>query len=94
MLVRLDGSPWEACPHVFLKQAIAAVATAGYSVLAAFEPEFTLDTREGDRLLPLCYSATGFHTAHEYAMDPLHALTGQGMEVEHYYSELRHASRR
>jgi len=73
-------------------------AAEGYAVTAAFEPEFTLGRREADpaggpdRLVPnddsLCYSATGFHLAHDYTMDLLGALTAQGLQPEHYYPEL------
>jgi glutamine synthetase len=99
-MVRPDGEPWEACARTFLKQAIAELATEGYAMSAAFEPEFTLGTREADpaggpdRLLPiddsLCYSATGFHLAHEYVIELVRALNAQGLQVEHYYPELGH----
>src|SRR6266581_2206680 len=99
-LVRLDGEPWEACARSFLKQAVAELAAAGYTMSAAFEPEFTLGHRapgaadELDRLVPiddsLCYSATGFHLAHDYAMELVRALQAQGLQVEHYYPELGH----
>jgi glutamine synthetase len=98
-LVHPDGEPWAACPRTFLKQAIAELADAGYVLLAAFEPEFTLGRRTPtehgpDRLVPiddsLCYSATGFHAAHDFAIELLHALEAQGMRVEHYYPELGH----
>jgi glutamine synthetase len=97
-LVKQDGTPWEACARTFLKQAIAALADQGYAMTAAFEPEFTLGRRETDveggpdRLVPiddsLCYSATGFHQAHDFAVELLRALNAQGMLVEHYYPEL------
>ena len=99
-LVRLDGEPWEACARTFLKQAVAELAAEGYAMSASFEPEFTLGRREPgladepDRLVPiddsLCYSATGFHLAHDYAIDLVHALQAQGLRVEHYYPELGH----
>ena len=99
-LVQQDGTPWEACARTFLKQAIKALADEGYAMSAAFEPEFTLGRREPDpaggpdRLVPaddsLCYSATGFHLAHEYAMELVRALNEQGLRVEHYYPELGH----
>src|SRR5207302_1079959 len=85
-LVRPDGSPWEACPRTFLKEAIIELAGEGYTLRAAFEPEFTLGRRESspagpsipDRLIPLedslCYSATGFHLAHNFTMDLVEAL--------------------
>jgi glutamine synthetase len=98
--VQPSGEPWDGCARTYLKQAIAELATAGYAVTAAFEPEFTLGRREPDpgggpdRLVPnddsLCYSATGFHLAHDYAMDLLGALTAQGLRPEHYYPELGH----
>ena len=83
-LVRPDGQPWDACSRTFLKQAIGALAAEGYGLAAAFEPEFTLGRREAspdgapDRLVPvddsLCYSATGFHLAHDYTMELFAAL--------------------
>jgi glutamine synthetase len=95
-----SGEPWGGCARTYLKEAIAAAAAEGYAVTAAFEPEFTLGRREADpaggpdRLVPnddsLCYSATGFHLAHDYTMDLLGALTAQGLQPEHYYPELGH----
>jgi glutamine synthetase len=97
-LVRPDGQPWEACSRSFLKQAIADLAAAGYAALAAFEPEFTVGSREPDpdggpdRLVPaddsLCYSATGFHQSHHFVMEVVRALNEQDLHVEHYYPEL------
>jgi glutamine synthetase len=99
-LVRPDGGPWDACARTYLKQAIAELAGHGYAAAAAFEPEFTLGRREAspdggpDRLVPvddsLCYSATGFHQAHDYAVELQRALQAQGMQVENYYPELGH----
>lgn len=99
-LIRPDGEPWEACARSFLKQAIADLAAAGYAMRAAFEPEFTLGRREPDpgggpdRLVPiddsLCYSATGFHQAHDYVLELVRALNAQALHVEHYYPELGH----
>jgi len=100
-MVRLDGQPWEACPRAFLKRAVAELAAEGYTLVAAFEPEFTLGRRvpgEGpddpDRLEPvdqsLCFSTTGFGAAHDYAIELVRALQAQGMVVEQYYPELGH----
>src|SRR6201981_3308291 len=101
-LVKPDGSPWEACARTFLKQAITELAGEGDALQAAFEPEFTIGRRESspagpsipDRLIPLddslCYSATGFHLAHDFAMELVEALEAQGLVVEHYYPELGH----
>jgi glutamine synthetase len=97
-LVEPDGTPWAACARTFLKQAIASLAADGYNMSAAFEPEFTLGRREADpgggpdRLVPsddsLCYSATGFHQAHDFVIELVRALNMQGLQVEHYYPEL------
>jgi glutamine synthetase len=101
-LVQPDGSAWPACPRSFLKQAVAELASEGYELQAAFEPEFTIGRRESspagpsipDRLIPLddslSYSATGFHLAHDLAMELVEALEAQGMVVEHYHPELGH----
>jgi glutamine synthetase len=99
-LVQPDGGPWDACARTYLRQAIAGLAGHGYTASAAFEPEFTLGRRESspdgghDRLVPvddsLCYSATGFHQAHDYAVELQRALQAQGMQVENYYPELGH----
>ncbi|WP_219467599.1 glutamine synthetase family protein [Nonomuraea rhizosphaerae] len=93
-----DGTPWEACARTFLKDAVAALADDGYTLLAAFEPEFTLGRRLPDptggydRLIPLddslCYAGTGFDTAHDYAIKLIRALETQGLRVEHYHPEL------
>jgi glutamine synthetase len=92
--VNPDGTPWDGCARTFLKQAIAVLAAEGYELQAAFEPEFTLGRREDAELKPvdesLCYSATGFHLAHDYTIDLVEALNKQGLEVEHYYPELGH----
>lgn len=99
-LVTPDGRPWAGCARSYLKQAIADLASEGYVASAAFEPEFTLGRRETDpaggldRLVPiddsLCYSAAGFHQAHDYAVELMRALQAQGLQVEHYYPELGH----
>ena len=92
----------EMCIRDSLKQAIAELAGEGYAMQAAFEPEFTIGRRESspagpsipDRLIPiddsLCYSATGFHLAHDFVMELVEALEAQGLVVEHYYPELGH----
>jgi glutamine synthetase len=101
-LVQTDGTPWDACPRTFLKQAIAEMAAEGYGIQAAFEPEFSIGRRDSspagpsipDRLIPLddslCYSSTGFHLALDFTMDLVNAMEAQGLTVEHYYPELGH----
>jgi glutamine synthetase len=95
----LDGAPWAACARSFLKSAINDAALEGSALVAAYEPEFTLATRErgatGDeRLVPvdesLCFSTTGFNAAHDFTIDFVRALNAQGLAVEQYYPELGH----
>lgn len=92
--VNLDGSPWGGCARTFLKEAIAELSGMGYELQASFEPEFSLGRYDGASFTPndesLCYSATGFHLAHDYTIDLVDALIRQGLEVEHYYPELGH----
>ena len=92
--VNPDGTPWDGCARTFLKQAIAELASEGFELQASFEPEFSLGRHEGASFTPidesLCYSATGFHLAHDYTIDLVDALIQQGLEVEHYYPELGH----
>jgi glutamine synthetase len=92
--VNPDGTPWDGCARTFLKQAIAELAGEGFELQASFEPEFSLGRHEGASFTPidesLCYSATGFHLAHDYTIDLVDALMRQGLEVEHYYPELGH----
>jgi glutamine synthetase len=92
--VNPDGTPWDGCARTFLKQAIAELAGEGFELQASFEPEFSLGRHEGASFTPidesLCYSATGFHLAHDYTIDLVDALSQQGLEVEHYYPELGH----
>jgi glutamine synthetase len=92
--VNPDGSPWDGCARTFLRQAVAELSRMGYELQASFEPEFSLGHYEGASFRPidesLCYSATGFHLAHDYTIDLVDALIKQGLEVEHYYPELGH----
>ena len=92
--VNPDGTPWDGCARTFLRQAVAELAAEGFDLQASFEPEFSLGRHEGASFTPLdeslCYSATGFHLAHDYTIDLVDALIKQGLEVEHYYPELGH----
>ena len=91
----LDGAPWDACPRAFLKRQIAACASAGFSVRAAFECEFTLAVRHPDGTFApldetLCFSTTGMAAAATVMDDIVGALDAQGIQVEQYYPELGH----
>ncbi|MFI9778716.1 glutamine synthetase family protein [Streptomyces sp. NPDC051956] len=89
-----EGEPWEACPRTFLKQALAAAA--GFDVVAAFEPEFTLCAgpptpgRLGLFDDSLCFDNEGFDAANTYAVRLVRALRGEGLDVETYHPEFAH----
>jgi glutamine synthetase len=93
-LQTLDGQPWGACPRSFLQRARAAALDAGIIVQAAFEPEWSLATREEDRYVPydqtLYGSSIGMLMAAPIIMEIVEALTAQGLQVEQYYPELGH----
>lgn len=91
----LDGQPWGACPRGFLRRAIAAAADQGFSIQAAFEPEWSLAERAADGSYTpvddsLCFSTIGMLTTQMVIGDIVDALTAQGLEVEQYYPELGH----
>src|SRR5215468_411350 len=59
----LDGAPWGACPRAALERVLARAAEQGLMFMAAFENEFTLARKEGDRYAPIdrsnCFSTVG-----------------------------------
>jgi glutamine synthetase len=90
----LDGTPWGACPRGFLRRASADARAAGVTVQAAFEPEWSLATRDEDHFVPydqsLCFSTIGMSTTAPVIADIVDALVAQDVEVEQYYPELGH----
>lgn len=88
----LDGGSWGACPRAVLERMIASAAAQGLVFRAAFENEFTLARKEGDRYAPIdhsnCFSTIGMDLAAPVMMDIIDALRAQGVEPEQYYAEL------
>jgi glutamine synthetase len=91
-MVTLDGDPWGACPRTFLKRMIEQAQRAGVVLKAAFENEFTLARREGERYVPLdrspCFSTIGMESAAPVMLEIIEALMAQGVYPEQYYAEL------
>jgi glutamine synthetase len=91
-LVQHDGRPWEACARSFLKRVVQEVAEQGLQVRASFEMEYTLAIETADGYRPfdqsLCYSSIALQATHDYSIDLLQALEGQGVEVELCHPEL------
>jgi glutamine synthetase len=92
-LVDVDGTPWDACPRRFLKEAIADAAALGFDTVAAFEPEFTMfrrkPTRDGCELFDdaLCFDVVGFDDMNDFAVDLARRLGEQGVDIELYHPE-------
>jgi glutamine synthetase len=87
-----DGRPYDADPRYFLRRMVDRASERGLTVLAAFEPEWTLARREGEELVPFdqspCFSAEGMDSTAEVIDELISALDAQGLRVEQYYPEL------
>jgi glutamine synthetase len=89
----LDGQPYAADGRFFLKRMIARAADRhDLSLIAAFEPEWSLAIKTGDQFTPIddsgCFTSTGMNMAAPVIDDIVAALESQGMTVEQYYAEL------
>jgi len=89
----LDGQPYAADGRAFLKRMIARAADDhDLSLVAAFEPEWSLAIKNGDQFTPIddsgCFTSTGMNMAAPVIDDLVAALESQGMTVEQYYAEL------
>jgi len=94
-MLKLDDTPWEACPRSFLRRQIEACAEQGFSVQAAFEGEFILANKTPDGTFSpldesLCFSGVGMTTAAEVMDAIIAALESQGIDIDQYYPELGH----
>ncbi|MGB3201958.1 MAG: glutamine synthetase family protein [Nodosilinea sp.] len=86
-----DGQPWPWCSRQFLKRMVQRAAQQGFTIQAAFEPEFYLVRREGEQILPADtapFAATLAMDVHQtVVMATADALSAQGLAVEQYYPE-------
>ncbi len=91
-MVTLEGQPYAADGRAFLKRMIDRAAKRDLSVMAAFEPEWTLASRSAGAYQPIdesgCFTSTGMNTAADVIDEVVEALEAQGLEVEQYYPEL------
>src|SRR5207245_7019379 len=88
----LDGQPYAADGRAFLKRLIARAADDhDLSLVAAFEPEWSLAIKTGEQFTPIddsgCFTSTGMNMAAPVIDDIVAALESQGMTVEQYYAE-------
>jgi len=88
----LDGSSYAADGRAFLKRMIARAAEKDLALVAAFEPEWSLASKNGDQFSPIddsgCFTPTGMNIAAPVIDDVVVALESQGMAVQQYYAEL------
>ena len=94
-MLKLDGTPWEACPRSFLKRQIAAAAELGITLQMAVEFEWTMAYENEDGSYApvddtLCFSTTAMTIANDVMLDIVAALDDQNIPVELYYPELGH----
>jgi glutamine synthetase len=86
-----NNQPWPWCTRQFLKRMVQRLAEAGFTLKAAFEPEFYLVRVEGDRILPTDssgFAATLAMDKHQSVIDAIAvALIDQDVAVEQYYPE-------
>jgi glutamine synthetase len=91
-MLTLDGLPYAADGRAFLKRMIARAAERDLSIVAAFEPEWSLARREGENFLPLddsgCFTTYGMNSSAEVIDEIVAAFESQGLTVEQYYAEL------
>lgn len=91
-LLTLDGQPYPAYGRTFLKRMIERAAERDLSLVAAFEPEWSLARKEGDAYQPIdrsgCFTTYGMNSAAEVILEIVEALEAQGIPVQQYYAEL------
>jgi glutamine synthetase len=95
-MLKLDGTPWEACPRSFLKRQIAAAADMGLTLQMAVEFEWSMayEDPETGGYVPIdqgnCFSTTAMTISDSVITEIVDALEAQNIPVELYYPELGH----
>ncbi|MDQ6711405.1 MAG: glutamine synthetase family protein [Candidatus Dormibacteraeota bacterium] len=91
-MVTLEGKPYEADGRAFLKRMIERATEHDLSIVAAFEPEWSLARRDGEAFVPLddsgCFTTYGMNKSADVIDEIVAALESQGLTVEQYYAEL------
>ena len=94
-MIKLDRQPWEACPRSFLRRMIALLSSAGMTMQAAMEGEFSLfhEVAPGSYApidTGLCFSTISMTAAAEVMDAMAAAFEAQGISIDAYYPELGH----
>src|SRR5690348_12225074 len=93
-MLTLEGLPWELCPRSFLRRIVEqGHSEFGLTILAAFEPEWSLARRGLDGSYTaiddsLCFSSIGMTTPAAMIDELLGAFEAQNLKVELYHPEL------
>ena len=94
-LIQLDHTAWNYCPRQILRRQIEEASSLGYSVQAAFEPEYMLGYfgSEGE-FIPndtnVCFGTDAMDRADNFYKNLIDCLTQQEIFVEQFYPELGH----
>lgn len=87
----VDGQPWAWCPRYFLRRMIQRAADLGFSIQAAFEPEFYLLKSDNGQIVPAdntVFAASLSMDIHYGVIDAIaDALNAQSLSIEQYYPE-------
>jgi glutamine synthetase len=94
-MLKLDGTPWEACPRSFLKRQVQAAADMGLTLEMAIELEWSMAQKLPDGSYApvdesLCFSTAGMVISQDVILDIVESLEEQNIPVELYYPELGH----
>jgi glutamine synthetase len=94
-MIKLDGTPWEACPRSFLKRQIKAAADMGINLQMVVEFEWTMTQKNADGTFSpvdesLCFATTAFTITEDVIHDIVEALELQDIQVELFHPELGH----
>jgi glutamine synthetase len=88
----LDGTDYPADGRGFLKRMIARAREHELTIVAAFEPEWSLARIEAETLVPIddsgCFTTAGMNAAADVISDVVDALGAQGLHTAQYYAEL------
>ncbi|PSR17541.1 glutamine synthetase [filamentous cyanobacterium CCP3] len=86
-----DDQPWPWCARQFLIRMVQRATAQGLTIKGAFEPEFYLLRKEGEKILPADttpFAATLAMDVHGEVIGAIAAaLSDQGLGVEQYYPE-------
>ena len=94
-MVELDHNSWRFCPRQLLKDQIEKARELGFTVQAAFEPEYMIGSfNEEGEYLPIdtsvCFGTEAMDRADRFYSKVQASLKKQGIAIEQIYPELGH----